>query len=593
MKRCLPGETANGTGRFRLYHLFLLLAALAAVLWMYWGSFRSYFIQDDYGWLVLSRFQSFGDWAECFIKFNPAGTYRPLSQETFFWVAQKLFGMWAAGFHIIIIGTHIIVTFLLYKLLRWFVDTPAAIAGAFVYAISSAHVISLFWISAFPELLAMVFLLASVLLFIRFDRMGKRGFYILSLLAMVLGIMSKESILTLPLILAAYCLLWSRSRLAYTVPYFALSGIYVFLRIVGQVRWSPYDLSLGKQTLQAFMAYLSWMGGFSSALIQSGFGLKLPEAYLWFAIGFIVFLALLVLHSYSKRTAVFGLLWMAFALQPVLYFSNHSYPYYLAPALSGFSLVLASALSGSPESKKLRRHALSIALVCAFFWLSYVTVKAEGNWWNQRAADRQEFIGQLLTIDRKVPEGGTAYILGFQQSEFEKLENGGVFKAFNLSRHKFKFLLPELDPDLPDALHRLTAGGRMDGVYCFVYSAGQMVDRTELFRRDPFKLVPHSTVRFDEVPGVTIEVKPSIVIRGKDTFYLRIVNLNAAAVDLLYSIDGQIMPPLLQWRLDEKNSASVFADMTTPAGEYRFLAVRNSIAENAPWIRLDARLTVR
>ena len=407
MTKRLPGESANGKDRYRPLHAFLILAALTAALWMYRGAFRGYFIQDDFAWLVLSRFHSFGEWARCFVKFNPAGTYRPLSQETFFWAAQKLFGMWPVGFHILIIATHIAVAWLLYRLLRRFVGTPAAITGAFVYAIHSTHVISIFWISAFPEPLAMMFLLASILLFIRFDCTDKRDAYILSLLAMVLGIMSKESILMLPLILAAYCLLWARSRLSCTLPYFAVSGAYLLLRIAGHVRWSPYDLGFGKQTLEALAAYVSWMGGFSSTLMQSEFKWELPEAYFGIAVGFAVVLALLILLSRNKRVALFGLLWMVFALQPVLYFSNHSYAYYLAPSLAGFSIVLASALSTVPGSKDWKRHVLSFAVAGAFFWFSYQTVIPEGDWWNQRTARRQEFIRQLLAVDRQVPEGST------------------------------------------------------------------------------------------------------------------------------------------------------------------------------------------
>ncbi len=593
MKRRLPTENSFGTDRFRLPHAILLFAGLAAALWMYRGAFRCYFIQDDFAWLVLSRFHSFGDWLHCLIRFNPAGTYRPLSQETFFWAAQKMFGMQPAGFHIIVIAVHIIAALLLFRLLRRFVSAPAAIAGAFIYAVHSVHGVSLFWISAFPEPLAMVFLLASILFFIRFDRLDKRSAYALSLVSMALGFMSKESVLTLPLILAAYCFLWARSRLRYTWPYFAASAAYMLLRIIGGVHWSPYTLDFGRQTLNELAAYVSWMGGFSDTMVRIKFGWKLPESYIWIAGGFLVFLAILLFISRNKRVAVFGLLWMAFALQPVLYFSNHSYAYYLAPALAGFSIVLASAFSTLPDSTGLKRNVFTVVTACAFFVFSYLTVRSEGDWWNQRTAAEREFVAQLLAADQKVPAGATAYILGFGQSEFEKLENGGVFKAFNLQRSKFKLLLPDLDPELPATLNTIAGGGETGRVYCFAYSAGKLVDQTAAFRADPFKLVPQRSVRFDEVPGVAIEAKPSTVIRGKDTFTLRLINLDAPVIDLLYTIDGQIMPPLLGWRLDSAHSASVFADMTTPEGAYRFLAVRNSSVKDAPWIKLSARLTVR
>ena len=211
-----------------------LFFVLAAALWMYRGASRSSFIQDDFGWLVLSRFQSIAEWASCFSRFNAAGTYRPLSQETYFWAGQWIFGLWAPGYHIFSIGSASHGGLARVPAGAHFLRPFGRLDRRIFYAVHGAHVTSLYWISAFPEPLAVVFLLTSVLLFIRFDRMNSGCAYALSLVAIIFGIFAKESIFSLPLILAAYCLVWARSRISWTLPYFALAGASLLARQLQQ-----------------------------------------------------------------------------------------------------------------------------------------------------------------------------------------------------------------------------------------------------------------------------------------------------------------------------------------------------------------------
>src|SRR5262245_22903986 len=90
--------------RAELVGLVLVLAIAAG---LYSGCFRGYFVQDDYGWLESTRFHSFGDYFQSFFKFNPALTYRPLSQETFFSLGQIAFGMSPVAFHAVNLAFHL------------------------------------------------------------------------------------------------------------------------------------------------------------------------------------------------------------------------------------------------------------------------------------------------------------------------------------------------------------------------------------------------------------------------------------------------------------------------------------------------------
>ncbi len=589
----LPGERARAVHWPRLAEAAGILLILAASAWIFHGAFRCFFVQDDFAWLVVSRFHSLAEFARCFVRFNPAGNYRPLSQEIYFWLGQRIFGLWPPGFHIFGLAAHLAGVLLLYKLLRRFFSPLPALAGAYFYAVHGAHLISLYWISAFPEPLAMVFLLSAVLMFLRFVHTNARSAYALSLVAMLLGIMSKESILTLPLILAAYCFLFARSRLLWVLPFFALSVAALLARLIAGMTMAPYDVGLGRQTAESLLAYLSWMTGLSAGLVQAHISSDLAAGYRLIASAFAALILILFMVSRNRSVAVFSLLWIAFALQPVLYFSSHSYPYYLAPALAGFSLLIASALPPLREFTDWKSWAPALLAAGVVAWLSVATIDRDGKWWIQRAAGRQELINTLLAINRQVPEGGTAYILGLRQDEFDKLENGAVFKAYNLPVLKFNFLLPDLDDELDSRLQRLAQTGAWSNAYCFRLAGEKVIDQTVAFRRDPIRLLPREPVRFREMPGVTVEVSPPIVRRGKDVLTLRFANLNARAVDILYSIDGQLMPPVLHWVLNAQNTASVFTDITTPEGEYQLRAVRPSDAEESAWIRIEGHVTVR
>jgi hypothetical protein len=154
-------------------------------------------------------------------------------------------------------------------------------------------------------------------------------------------------------------------------------------------------------------------------------------------------------------------------------------------------------------------------------------------------------------------------------------------------------VIPELDGGLKSRLSRLVETGEIRNARCFRLTAAGVEERTSAFREDPLSFCSPAPVRFREIPEVRLEVSPPIIRRGVDTLRLRIVNMDTRAVDLLCTIDGQLMPPVLQWRLDSKMEASVFVDMTTPAGEYQFQAIRPSGEGDSAWIKVSAHAVVR
>jgi 4-amino-4-deoxy-L-arabinose transferase-like glycosyltransferase len=107
-------------------------------------------------------------------------------------------------------------------------------------------------------------------------------------------------------------------------------------------------------------------------------------------------------------------------------------------------------------------------------------------------------------------------------------------------------------------------------------------------------LVNPDFMGYEERPGVRVEVSPALVRAGSATLEVRVVNFPVPAIDLRYMLDGVEMPPIYGWTLDERFTARVFADATTPRGVYRYVAIRDARDPSpSAWVRVDATVEVR
>src|SRR5262249_53285552 len=110
-----------------------------------------------------------------------------------------------------------------------------------------------------PEPMALIFFAAGVALFVRFDRTGGRRAWAAAFVAMGLGMLSKEAILSLPLVLAADLLVFSPPRLVSPLPFFPLSGVYAVLRMTSSaVGAAPYPLTFGLPALRNLGRFACW-----------------------------------------------------------------------------------------------------------------------------------------------------------------------------------------------------------------------------------------------------------------------------------------------------------------------------------------------
>jgi 4-amino-4-deoxy-L-arabinose transferase-like glycosyltransferase len=95
-------------------------------------------------------------------------------------------------------------------------------------------------------------------------------------------------------------------------------------------------------------------------------------------------------------------------------------------------------------------------------------------------------------------------------------------------------------------------------------------------------------------PEVRLEVTPPEVIAGISSLTVRVVNQFAPAIDVIYSIDGKIMPPLYGWQLDANHEVTMRVGNQTRKGLYRYLAIRDSRASSpTSWIPTDVKVRVK
>jgi protein O-mannosyl-transferase len=194
----------GATGDWRLIAGIAVLLTVATVA-VYWRTGGNGFVNyDDNGYITGNRHISKGlswdsvKWA--FTSYD-LSNWHPLT-----WLSHMLdiqmFGMNAGGAHIVSLGIHICNVLLLF----WFLcyTTRRLWLSGFVaafFAIHPLHVESVAWVSERKDVLSTFFWLWAILAYAWYARSPCLRRYLLVVLALVLGLMAKPMLVTLPLIL--------------------------------------------------------------------------------------------------------------------------------------------------------------------------------------------------------------------------------------------------------------------------------------------------------------------------------------------------------------------------------------------------------
>ena len=179
--------------------IFLVLAAL--VLLAYLPALSQPLIEDDYGNILIAQ------------RYGPVAGWHALALDAVFrlrtttWLfihgLNLLFGMRAAGYYAGMILLHILNTWLVYLLGIW---RPLGFAlslwAAGFFAIFEGHQEAVMWLSGSTEPLLLLFGLVSFLCWIQFLDRRRAAWYVVSIAAFCLALLSKESAVILLALLA-------------------------------------------------------------------------------------------------------------------------------------------------------------------------------------------------------------------------------------------------------------------------------------------------------------------------------------------------------------------------------------------------------
>ncbi len=401
-------EIKTGFVKTRFY-LKLLLVFLLVTVFFYHGAFGANFFQDDWFSLSISKVKSLGELLSFFIPRSDLIYYRPLGIQLPFFVLQSVFGINPLPFRVLTVILHLVNGFLCYFLLYQFLKQKRlAVLGALLYIVSTVHMTVFYWASTLSFILAPAFYLSSVLFFLR--RKEK-----LSLILFCLGLFANELLITLPVILTIFHFGSKLKKNSLTVgKFWLILVLYALIRlrfgsVLGQ---GQYELTLDIRTILVNVRdYLLWVfnwpeeirSQFSSLFIPN-FSMVKSFPFEWISLGILTLLHfLIVLYLLTqqtlrlrKRIVSFGLIWFAVSMVPVLFFSAHSFSYYLPIPLFG---LLLSYMTLFRDLSTQRKSVLMVTILVAWLGTAWITVRFNTNhhWTVKRAI----LSGEMMRVMRK------------------------------------------------------------------------------------------------------------------------------------------------------------------------------------------------
>ncbi len=335
---------------------FLLPAILVSGLLLYLPSLKYGFSQDDFIHLAASQINGFRD---VFYFFNPYRHfqdiyfYRPLTTQFYFFMNRSFFGLTPLPFHIEALIVQMLNTILFYYLIKkiWH-KWPVAILSTLLYAISSVHFLSLYYISSFQELGRTFFVFFALLCFILYEEKKSLSLYLFAIISFVLALLSKENSLIFPALLVVIEILRRRQHpivqvvrtlLLPLLPFLVIAAGYVIIRFFGlQSIFSQggYTYTIDPIIIvQNLKWYILWAFGLPE-ILSSYAASTLPEFIKDFPQSLIIICSLVIfvagltvlsltIRTLSKKILLLSATVFVVGLSPMLFLAGHRYPQYL------------------------------------------------------------------------------------------------------------------------------------------------------------------------------------------------------------------------------------------------------------------------
>jgi hypothetical protein len=388
--------------------------------------------------------------------------YRPMSRVIMLGIPYALFGTASEGYHLFILGLHLINVILVYHLMRSLsASRSSSLVAMCIYGFYPVHFTPIVWISGIQESSVSFFVLVASLAFIGWRRTPARVWrYGLAMVAYLAALLSKESAFLLPAWLMFTDLLVLRPRhvrsgIKYLAPYAGLMTVAIAFLILRSVKadvqgqGGSYTISLTAQSLwnnfQLYVRDIYSLPGTEPANLLALTSMTLG-----------IFGVLILVLQNNRSWLLLGGTWLLCFLAPVLGLAGRHYSYYFSLPAIGIALIvcgIAESFSQVPR-KRLKpgqqwiKSSCLVALVLLWAGYCYARVGDPGLdvqnllfKGNQAAEIARDFRKQIPAV---VP-GSILYVEGASNDE-ASLE--GLFKFYAPALKQIVFNAAEADtPD--------------------------------------------------------------------------------------------------------------------------------------------------
>jgi len=390
----------------------------------------NYFLGDDFGLihhlhdLPIDRFLTYfvSDWTEG-IYGTVLDELRPFLAFSY-WVDARLFGsVNVSGYHATNVILHVLNALLVLAIARSVAPREpmfAVMAGSF-FALMPSHAEAIAWISGRVDSIASLFYLGAFLCFVRFRLAQRGGWLFAAWLLFVGGLFAKQSVVTLPVLLVAFDLLWpvsiepARTRaFARVWPHIAFvmaAALYVALRhtLFGNA------LREDMVTLAAINEFVGRQDRYLREMLPSPntaprLVRTLTEA--------VTILAVLVCAGWAlarrqvfghtiRRVAFFGVAWYAITIAPMVVTYISARHLYITAA--GVSIAMASLVLPGPEEDRRRRRTRAVVAGMLIALYAVASIWNVSNW-VASGLESHRFASALARLPQSVPRGSVVLV---------------------------------------------------------------------------------------------------------------------------------------------------------------------------------------
>lgn len=334
----------------------LVFALMTGIIILYSPSLGAYFNADDFNFLKflhqnIRQLLAGQYWNEWFIGgvVNYA-VFRPIG-NLFWLVNYAAFGVEPFGYHFVTVMFHVVASLAAFSL-SYLLTHNRIVAGmaAIIFAVMPVHAEAVAWIAANYDVLSGMYFLIAFIFYILYRRRQSVWFYIVALVAFGFGLASKETVLTLPLMLLVYDLFYHSHDGAQG--WRVLMGYFPFAVILA-IRFMFFGQGYRGFVFapEGLWYYIDWNLVRVLDPLPEGFG----ELRLWI----LCCIAGLFLLSRSRRLISFSVIWLPITLIPTLVGGVTDRSFYI-PSF-GVALLLAISLNEFLIRKPMAVRNLGIA----------------------------------------------------------------------------------------------------------------------------------------------------------------------------------------------------------------------------------------